>query len=86
MEVRKIQRSEWKEPEKKPFVPLDDFGQRIISLDLRGMQAERRKARQDTLRVSRVSAPVPEVPASYNTPSSILDRVRIVTDEEWARL
>ena len=78
MEVRKIQRGEWKEPRKKPFIPVDDFGNRIIPLDLRGMMKER------TLNVPSC-VPLPETPASFNTPSSLLDRVRIVTDEEWAR-
>lgn len=80
MEVRKIQRGEWKEPAKKQFIPVDDFGNKIIPLDLRGMMKERKRV-QDTLRT-----PLPEIPASYNTPSSLLDRVRIVTDEEWARV
>lgn len=67
--------------EKKRPVFTDDFGRRITPLDLGGMMEERRKAWQDSLRT-----PVPEIPASYLTPSSLADLVRVYSPEEWARL
>lgn len=81
-EARKIERGAWKEPERTPSVPRDEYGNRIQRLDLKALAARKRLIHE------RVHARVhvPDVPASFNTSSSLADRVRIVSDEEWARL
>jgi hypothetical protein len=76
-EARQIERGNWKEPKRVTFVPRDDRGRPIIPLDLRGMMRERGAERR---------AQVEDTPASFNTGSSLADRVRVLTDEEWARL
>ena len=81
LEAQRIERGTWKEPVHTPFIPRDDYGRRIPPLDLKGMMKARREAWKDTLRVS-----LPEAPASFCTGSSLADRVRVVSDEEWARL
>lgn len=78
-EARKIERGSWKEPACTPFVPLDQDGNRIERLDLIKLAAEKR-------RVPAGVPPVPDTPASFNTGASLADRVRTLTDEEWARL
>jgi hypothetical protein len=85
-ESRKIERghrweSLWIKPKKEPFTPRDDFGNRIEKLDLRALAKEKQRAWQDSLK-----APVAGVPASFCTGSSLADRIRIVSDEEWERL
>ena len=50
------------------------------SLDLKALAA----AQKNTLSYNRVS--VPEVPSSITTGASLADRIRIVSEEEWARL
>ena len=79
MEVRKIKRGDWKEPELVPFVPRDQDGNRIERLDLIKLAAEKR-------RVPAGVPPVPDTPASFNTGASLADRIRVLTPEEWARL
>jgi hypothetical protein len=76
-EVRQIERGNWKEPKRVPFVPRDDHGRPIIPLDLRGMMRDRAAERR---------AQVEDTPASWNTGSSLADRVRVLTPEEWGRL
>lgn len=76
-EARQIERGNWKEPKRVTFVPRVDRGRPIIPLDLRGMMRERGAERR---------AQVEDTPASFNTGSSLADRVRVLTDEEWARL
>jgi hypothetical protein len=79
MEVRRIQRGEWREPELVPFVPRDQDGNRIERLDLIKLGVEKR-------RVPAKVPPVPDTLASFNTGASLADRVRVLTEEEWARL
>ena len=76
-EARQIERGNWKEPKRVTFVRRDDRGRPIIPLDLRGMMRERGAERR---------AQVEDTPASFNTGSSLADRVRVLTDEEWSRL
>ena len=80
-EVRKIKRGEWKEPELVPFVPRDQDGRRIERLDLLKLAVEKRKALRAHAKVH-----TPDVPASFIIGASLADRVRVLTDEEWARL
>lgn len=82
-EARQIERGTWKKPACTPFIPLDDSGNRIEKLDLRALA----RARNAPVRVPRKSlTPIPEAPASFNIGSSLADRVRVLTDEEWERL
>jgi hypothetical protein len=74
---RQIERGNWKEPKRVIFVLRVDRGRPIICLDLRGMMRERGAERR---------AQVEDTPASFNTGSSLADRVRVLTDEEWASL
>lgn len=72
MEVRRIQRGEWKEPQPTYFIPLDENGRRILPLDLLKLAAEKRMAAR------RLLAPLPEVPASFCTGSSLSDLIVMV--------
>jgi hypothetical protein len=83
-EAKMIERGTWKEPQRKPFMPPDDYGYVIPKLDLRALAREK-NARAREIPVKRVEG-IRDIPASYNTGSSLTDRVRVVTDEEWARL
>lgn len=76
-EVRQIERGNWKEAKRVTFVPRDDRGRPIIPLDLRRMMRDRGAERR---------AQVEDTPASWNTGSSLADRVRVLTPEEWAKL
>ena len=84
LESRQIESGKWKEPERIPFVPLDHDGNVIPKLDLKAL-ARAKAARAREIPVTKVEE-IRDIPASYNTGSSLADRVRIVTDEEWARL
>ena len=82
-EARQIERGTWKEPKKKPRpVFRDDHGKPIVPVDLKTLAEQWRKEHTPVPR----GYDAPDVPASYNTGSSLADRVRVVTDEEWARL
>lgn len=65
---------------KKSFVPRDQSGNVIPRLDLKALAA----AQKNTLSYNRV--PIPEVPSSITTGASLADRIRVVSEEEWARL
>ena len=83
-EARQIERGKWKEQEKKPHpVFRDDYGNPIVPIDLKALARE--KVAQTQGEDARTRVQVSEVPASYNTGSSLADRIRVVTDEEWAR-
>jgi hypothetical protein len=77
-EARMIETGHWKEPKRTVFAPVDDSGHRILPIDLRAMAEEKSRAWRDEL-----ATPIEEVPASYCTPSSLLDLVRVVSDAEW---
>lgn len=81
-EARQIERGNWKEPEHTPFIPVDDQRSRIEKIDLRALA----RAKQAEVRAQQARVHVPDVPASYCVGSSLADRVRVLTDEEWARL
>ena len=81
-EARQIERGKWKEPEHTPFIPVDDSGNRIEKLDLRALA----RAKKAEVRAQQARVQVPDVPASYCVGSSLADRVRVLTPEEWARL
>jgi hypothetical protein len=65
---------------KKAFVPRDQYGNVIPRLDLKALAA----AQKNTLSYNRVR--IPEVPSSVTIGSSLADRIRVVSEEEWARL
>ncbi len=73
-----IERGKWKEPEKKPFVPLDENGNRIENLDLRPLAKQKQV-------MAHAKVHAPDVPASFNTGSSLADRIRVVSAEEYDR-
>jgi hypothetical protein len=83
-EAKMIERGTWKGPQHTPFMPLDDYGNVIPKLDLRAL-ARAKNARARKIPVTKIEE-IRDIPASYNTGSSLADRVRIVSDEEWARL
>jgi hypothetical protein len=64
----------------KRLVPRDQYGTVIPRLDLKALAA----AQKNTLSYNRV--PIPEVPSSITTGASLADRIRVVSEEEWARL
>jgi hypothetical protein len=85
-EAKMIERGTWKEPQHTPFMPLDDHGNVIPKLDLKALaQAKSARARAEAAAVTKVEG-IRDIPSSYNTGSSLADRVRIITDEEWSRL
>jgi hypothetical protein len=81
-EARQIERGKWKEPQHTPFIPVDDEGNRIENIDLPALA----RAKKAEVRAQQARVQVPDVPASYCVGSSLADRVRVLTDEEWARL
>ena len=81
-EARQIERGKWKEPERIPFIPRDDSGNRIEKIDLRALAREKKSE----VRAQQARVQVRDVPASYCVGSSLADRVRVLTPEEWARL
>ena len=83
-ETEMIERGTCKEPQNTSFMPLDDYGNVIPNLDLRAL-ARAKNARAREIAVTKVEG-IRDIPASYNTGSSLADRIRVVTDEEWARL
>lgn len=71
----------WKRTQsEKRLVPRDQYGKVIPRLDLKALAAVQKNA----LEYNRVS--VPEVPSSITTGASLADRIRVVSEEEWARL
>jgi hypothetical protein len=81
-EARQIERGKWKEPEHIPFIPVDESGNRIKKIDLRALA----RVKKSEVRAQQARVQVPEVPASYCVGSSLADRVRVLTPEEWDRL
>jgi hypothetical protein len=79
-EAKKIERGTWHEPKHTLFTPRDDHGNVIPKIDLRTL-AQEKKARAREIPVTKLEE-IRDIPASYNTGSSLADRVRIVTDEE----
>jgi hypothetical protein len=82
-EARKIENGTWKEPQKRtPKEPRDEYGNVIERLDLLALAARKRMIHER----GQARVQVPDTPASFITGASLADRVRVVSDEEWARL
>jgi hypothetical protein len=89
-EARKIERGTWKEPEpKKPFIAVDDDGNRIERIDLKAMATMKRRDLNVPKSVPKPCTPLvpPTYPQGKMPPiseydlygaSSLADRVRIV--------
>jgi hypothetical protein len=82
-EARQIERGTWTEPEVVPFVPLDDWGNRIEKIDLHTLAREKAARAPENIPENTPFIP----PTKFHAPiderdlygaSSLADRIRIV--------
>ena len=78
-----IERGAWKEPVHTPFIPRDDWGNRIEKIDLRALAREKTSCARENIPENTPFIP----PTKFHAPiderdlygaSSLADRIRIV--------